>query len=434
MSEAPLVQQSVHDRSYFAEVRLEGIRAFGPVAKLSMRNSHGETDRWTVIVGENATGKSTLLETVYCLRPVQDDWGGDDNEGYSPALFVLGFTRDHPFVGSQVVDIGATVETTTAQGPHAQSFSTTVSDDGGQTDGIDIPFSVFAYTASRRIIGARLSSAENEAQISFLRVDPQDVPSPVEGLLKADYSARLGGTGKLSFGKLSRVVCDLLPEIDSVEAGVSAEDNNPTILFKRGEMKTLADQSGYGYLSTLAWVLDFAFKLADAFPHLEDPLQAPAICLVDEIDLHLHPQWQRTIVKTLLDTFPNVQFIVTAHSPIMVQASAGHNIVLLRRNKETGFVDIVNDVDEIANWRLDQILTSELFGFDSARPAEQTKLMQERIGILSEAEPSEEQRRRLGEIEAELENLPRGSTAEKVEMNRILDAALDRLKNPANWL
>ena len=187
-------------------------------------------------------------------------------------------------------------------------------------------------------------------------------------------------------------------------------------------------------MATATWVVDLAFQLAKSFPAFLDPLQAPAVCLVDEIDLHLHPQWQRTIVKTLLDTFPNVQFIVTAHSPIMVQASAGHNIVLLRRNQETGFVDIVNDVDEIANWRLDQILTSELFGFDSARPVEQSTLMRERIGILSESSPTEAQKRRLSEIEEELKNLPRGGTAEKVEMNRILDAALDRLQNPANWL
>jgi predicted ATP-binding protein involved in virulence len=63
---------------------------------------------------------------------------------------------------------------------------------------------------------------------------------------------------------------------------------------------------------------DLARRLAIANPGLSDPLQGEAIVLIDEIELHLHPQWQSTIIENLCKTFPNCQFILTTHSPQII--------------------------------------------------------------------------------------------------------------------
>jgi predicted ATP-binding protein involved in virulence len=74
-----------------------------------------------------------------------------------------------------------------------------------------------------------------------------------------------------------------------------------------------------GERSVLALILDISKRLAQANPHLDDPLASgEAVILVDEIDLHLHPQWQRKIVGNLEKTFPNCQFIATTHSPQVI--------------------------------------------------------------------------------------------------------------------
>ncbi|WP_043613247.1 AAA family ATPase [Ensifer sp. ZNC0028] len=74
-----------------------------------------------------------------------------------------------------------------------------------------------------------------------------------------------------------------------------------------------------GERNVLALVLDIAKRLAQANPRLEDPLaSAEAVILIDEIDLHLHPQWQRKIVGNLEKTFPRCQFIATTHSPQVI--------------------------------------------------------------------------------------------------------------------
>jgi predicted ATP-binding protein involved in virulence len=74
-----------------------------------------------------------------------------------------------------------------------------------------------------------------------------------------------------------------------------------------------------GERSVLALILDIAKRLAQANPKMADPLtSAHAVILIDEIDLHLHPQWQRKIVSNLEKTFPNCQFVATTHSPQIV--------------------------------------------------------------------------------------------------------------------
>ena len=74
-----------------------------------------------------------------------------------------------------------------------------------------------------------------------------------------------------------------------------------------------------GERGILALILDLARRLSQANPELEDPIAtAEAVVLIDEIELHLHPKWQRQIVHNLPATFPSCQFIATTHSPQVI--------------------------------------------------------------------------------------------------------------------
>ena len=75
------------------------------------------------------------------------------------------------------------------------------------------------------------------------------------------------------------------------------------------------DQLSGGYRIVLALAADLARRMAQGNPHLEDPLGSEAVVLIDEVDLHLHPEWQQRILVDLRRTFPNTQFIVSTHSP-----------------------------------------------------------------------------------------------------------------------
>lgn len=89
-----------------------------------------------------------------------------------------------------------------------------------------------------------------------------------------------------------------------------------TIEHESGLVEELAiDQLSGGYRAVLTLAADLARRMAQGNPHLDDPLKSKAVVLIDEIELHLHPEWQQRILSDLRRTFPNAQFIVSTHSP-----------------------------------------------------------------------------------------------------------------------
>lgn len=80
------------------------------------------------------------------------------------------------------------------------------------------------------------------------------------------------------------------------------------------------DQLSGGYKAVLSVVADIAKRMSIANPDSSNPLEEEAVILIDELDLHLHPKWQKTIVEDLKRTFPNCQFIISTHSPFIIQS------------------------------------------------------------------------------------------------------------------
>src|SRR5262249_2207174 len=107
----------------------------------------------------------------------------------------------------------------------------------------------------------------------------------------------------------------------------------------------------FGYQTMMAWIGDIALRLFVAHPTSRNPLHSPAIVVIDEIDLHLHPKWQRELRGLLTENFPNVQFIATAHSPLIAQAFLDANLAVISRDGDHSIIE--NDPVSIANWRID---------------------------------------------------------------------------------
>ena len=108
---------------------------------------------------------------------------------------------------------------------------------------------------------------------------------------------------------------------------------------KKRERELNVNQLSDGEKCLLAMVGDLARRLAIANPGLEEPLEGNGIVLIDEIELHLHPQWQREIIPALNKTFPNCQFIVTTHSPQVISHVKPEGIHIIE-NTDKGIVAI----------------------------------------------------------------------------------------------
>ena len=86
--------------------------------------------------------------------------------------------------------------------------------------------------------------------------------------------------------------------------------------------------------SLLALVGDIARRLILANPSLENPLYGEGIVLIDEIELHLHPKWQREVINKLREVFPNIQFILTTHSPQVISEISRECLHILSWNNK----------------------------------------------------------------------------------------------------
>ena len=105
-----------------------------------------------------------------------------------------------------------------------------------------------------------------------------------------------------------------------------------------------------GYRNMLAMVCDLAVKCSTLNPHLEAnaPAETPGVVLIDEIDLHLHPKWQRRVVSDLTRAFPNIQFVATTHSPFVIQS--------LPRDKDIQLVNLDGaEADDIYEMSVEDI-------------------------------------------------------------------------------
>ena len=95
-----------------------------------------------------------------------------------------------------------------------------------------------------------------------------------------------------------------------------------------------------GYQSLLWIVMDIAFRIALLNPHMgREMFMTPGVVLIDELDMHLHPKWQWNVLRALRETFPNIQFIVATHSPILVSSCKNGQLIRIDENQEVTYLD-----------------------------------------------------------------------------------------------
>ncbi len=132
---------------------------------------------------------------------------------------------------------------------------------------------------------------------------------------------------------------------------------------KNGKLLTV-NQLSDGEKCLIAMVGDLARRMAIANPERSDPLEGEGIILIDEIDLHLHPKWQRMIVPRLLEVFPKCQFIISTHSPNVITHVQPDSLYLLQQT-DSGIV--AERPAESYGKNVDRIL-EDLMGLATTRP------------------------------------------------------------------
>lgn len=404
--------------SYFLSLELENVRCFSERQTLDLSDGHGRPARWTILLGENGTGKTTILQALAAMEPVEVRPKGEDLFGpirrcqrLDGPLFMRGGDPAElvvRYAGGTRLEANASIQ----EGSLKYQERNTVISAFHINGNVDFP-QCAGYGAGRRFGKISLErSASNDATLSLF-FDTADLINAENWLLQLDYSVsklpKNQNRQSCNLLMVTNVLISLLPGIEGIRFDASSGFfPTPHVQFKTPYGWVPLRHLGYGYKTMIAWVVDLAARMIERYPESPDPLAEPAVVLVDEIDLHLHPKWQRNVVGYLTERFPNTQFIVTSHSPLIVQSAADANLALLRR--EGDHVVIENHPETIRGWRIDQVLTSDLFGLPTARPPGEEKLMLRRDQLLAKSRLTAVDRRKLEEINEQIGPVPSGES------------------------
>jgi predicted ATP-binding protein involved in virulence len=172
------------------------------------------------------------------------------------------------------------------------------------------------------------------------------------------------------------------------------------MIVEKGDWTLNVEQLSDGEKCLLAMTGDLARRLAMANPFMDNPLKGGGIVLIDEIELHLHPSWQREVIPALERTFPHCQFVVTTHSPAVVGHVQRESLFLLKPEKtgiraEQPSVSLGLDANRVL---------LEIMGVDE-RPHD-FKVKLELIFTLLGAGNLEEARREIANLEAQMGSEP----------------------------
>ncbi|MBB6053666.1 hypothetical protein HNQ39_005508 [Armatimonas rosea] len=270
-----------------------------------------------------------------------------------------------------------------------------------------------AYGAFRRLSRKEFSPLiefqEQGIRANFITLFDEDTPLTTfnQWISSLDYRSVKGDMAarrKLESG-LSALSL-LLP--GGVEFDRSALDNDGQIRFIAQGTSVPTYALSDGYRSVLALGGDLIWRLINAFPDSEDPMKEEGVVLIDELDIHLHPRWQAWIAQKLRSAFPNIQFIVATHSPLVAMGAYWNgetgelrdDVLTLKLEINDGKASVQRIDDDLAAMDINRALESPAFGMVAPRPPEVEKKI-DRYDELLEVE------QRTAAEETELQKLQR---------------------------
>jgi hypothetical protein len=167
---------------------------------------------------------------------------------------------------------------------------------------------------------------------------------------------------------------DMLPK--EIKFKAAFDDAEDQYLFNfRGQDVPFTSLSD-GYRAFIAWGSDLLGHMCDVTPLDKSLDDVSGIVLIDEIDLHLHPSWQRSVLPNLSKAFPKLQFIVTSHSPLVASA-VRHQNIFITSEAEDGTATIKQIEEKAFGRGADQLLMSSYFGLETARAPHLVEIGQE---------------------------------------------------------
>jgi hypothetical protein len=285
---------------------------------------------------------------------------------------------------------------------------------------------VCGYGTCRNVIGSASYEVYSQRNaVMTLFDDKVSLWNPEVALLRLDKNFR---------NEIERRILRILL-LDSTDYNISTESGRP--LLNGPWLGALPlDNLSDGYRSTIQWLSDF-MAWAIIAERFSGTGGATGILIIDELEQHLHPRWQRHILQRLRLQLPNIQIVASTHTPLIVAGTSDiehSKVFVLKSTRKPHSIEVsVLDPDEIRGKRADQILASEAFGLATSRSPGFTDATS-RYTELHAKKRTEAEEKEIKNLEEKLNNEIQNGES---EYERIVKAAVTEtlkgmLKQPLN--
>lgn len=344
------------DAVYIEKVEVKNYLFFDDFS-LDFCKSDVKVNQWTVLLGNNNTGKTSLLRALSRVRDITPTNPNNNKANLGDYLDNHFYYMKGDYLNDYSVSFSLSNFRSEIHRIKDNCYSISRS-----SSVLDI--SIYGYGVSRYPSQNKLSEFFGESCDSLMSID-QRLLNLEEWILKIETSKNSGNVqAQRQYPILHSVICEskLFPDIKSFKVETD-EKYNFSVLFETASGWVNYSQLPSGYQTMLSWVADFCYRMFVRYKDSENPLHEPAIVLIDEIDLNLHPEWQRKIVPLLSEAFPNTQFIATTHSPFVIQSMEDVNLYVLSRDENGKGVITRVPGNNFTGWSVEEILT-DIMGLD----------------------------------------------------------------------
>jgi predicted ATP-binding protein involved in virulence len=338
---------------FIDEVTLKNFRGLG---KVELKFD----EHINLLVGVNGVGKSSVLEAMGIMlstftnrikgtpgsskKLTNDDIkSGRDVlnaslymqfEGEPLTWSITRFSKDHGSGKNQSSELGSL---NTVLKPLSIKLNNEAKKGDFQTS---VPLVAY-YSVNRLFRGKSKSDEKSIQKINYAPLEAYEKSVSIDGVYFNSLSNWFGYRQRYldkkynedsivndsQLNSIEKAITVFLPEFSQLKYDDKLEE---LVIHKNHEILKLKQLSD-GELCLIALIADIARRLAIANPKLTNPLEGKAIVLVDEIDLHLHPGWQRKLIDNFQRTFPKTQFIFSTHSPQMIGHVEPKNMWIFKR-------------------------------------------------------------------------------------------------------
>jgi hypothetical protein len=400
----------------------------------------GSIRQWTLLLGENGTGKSTLLKAIALVTSGSDALSDLLTE---PTDWIQ-YGKKECVISALLVTKKMEEKEITLSIQQEYSRSDVIIHNKESLQWLDkalkesardyflVGFGAYRHLSSNDSFLAKRSAFLNvRAQSVATLFSPDATLNPLESwAMSLDYQHETG------LDIVRDVLNDFLPDISFSRI----DKQRGRLLFKTEDGIVPLRSLGDGYQSVAAWIGDLLYRVMqtyDTYPAKSDnhpsPLEASGLLLIDEVDLHFHPKWQQELFSFLSTRLPNFQLIITTHSPMIAQQVAPCDLYYVRR--ENSRIALEPFTGNPRSLLVNQMLMSEAFGVESDESWQLQEKKARYRELRDKEQLSTEEKERLDQLTVELSERPVGGRSnlrlqeEEVELLRQIQQELQERKS-----